>query len=136
MSIIHTPGAPEAIGPYSQGIVHNGLLFTSGQIALDPATGQVACEDIAGQTEQVIRNLGAVLAAAGSGFGKVLKTTCFLSDMADFAAFNAVYERHFTGRPARSCVAAKALTEKQAAIRIANNTPMIGFADFFMILTP
>ncbi len=109
MQVIHTDKAPEAIGPYSQAIVHGGLLYTSGQIAINPATGQVEAADIAGQTEQVMRNLGALLAAAGTSFDKVVKTTCFLADMADFATFNGIYEGYFTGRPARSCVAAKQL---------------------------
>lgn len=109
MQTIHTSQAPEAIGPYSQAIVHGGLLFTSGQIAINPESGQVEADTIEGQTEQVMKNLGALLEAAGTSFDKVVKTTCFLSDMADFAAFNAVYERYFVSRPARSCVAAKQL---------------------------
>ena len=109
MEKIYTPNAPEAIGPYSQAIVTGGLVFTSGQIAINPATGNVEAEGIEAQTEQVCKNLSAVLAAAGSSLDKVVKTVCFLADMADFAAFNAVYGRYFTGKPARSCVAAKAL---------------------------
>lgn len=109
MKTIHTNRAPEAIGPYSQAIVHGGLLFTSGQIAINPESGRVEADAIEGQTEQVMKNLGALLEAAGTSFDKVVKTTCFLSDMADFAAFNAVYERYFVSRPARSCVAAKQL---------------------------
>ncbi len=109
LNVIHTNNAPEAIGPYSQAIVCNGMLFTSGQIALNPTNGQVEADTIEGQTEQVMRNLGALLEAAGTGFDKVVKTTCFLRDMGDFAAFNGVYAQYFTGKPARSCVAAKQL---------------------------
>ncbi len=109
MKTIHTPHAPEAIGPYSQAVVHGGFLFTSGQIAINPASGRVEADAIEGQAEQVMKNLAALLEAAGSSFGKVVKTTCFLSDMADFAVFNGIYERYFVGRPARSCVAAKEL---------------------------
>ena len=109
MQIIHTEKAPEAIGPYSQAMLAGGLLFTSGQIAINPASGTVEAETIEGQAEQVMKNLGALLEAAGSGFDRVVKTTCFLADMGDFAAFNAVYERYFTGRPARSCVAVRQL---------------------------
>lgn len=109
MKTIHTPHAPEAIGPYSQAVVHGGFLFTSGQIAINPASGRVEADAIEGQAEQVMKNLAALLEAAGSSFGKVVKTTCFLSDMADFAVFNSIYERYFVGRPARSCVAAKEL---------------------------
>lgn len=109
MQTIHTNHAPEAIGPYSQAIAHGGLLFTSGQIAINPESGQVEADTIERQTEQVMKNLGALLEAAGTSFDRVLKTTCFLSDMADFAAFNAVYERYFVSRPARSCVAARQL---------------------------
>ena len=100
MQIIHTEKAPEAIGPYSQAMLAGGLLFTSGQIAINPESGTVEAETIEGQAE---------LEAAGSGFDRVVKTTCFLADMGDFAAFNAVYERYFTGRPARSCVAGRQL---------------------------
>lgn len=109
MQVLHTDKAPEAIGPYSQAMITGGLLFTSGQIAINPATGAVEADSIEGQTEQVMKNLGALLEAAGSSFGRVVKTTCFLADMGDFAAFNTIYERYFTGRPARSCVAAKQL---------------------------
>ncbi len=109
MKTIHTDHAPAAIGPYSQAIVSGGLVFTSGQIALDPASGEVRATTIEAQTEQVCRNLGAVLTAAGTDFDRVVKTTCYLADMADFAAFNAVYGRYFTSRPARSCVAVKTL---------------------------
>ena len=109
MQIIHTEKAPEAIGPYSQAMLAGGLLFTSGQIAINPESGPVEAATLEGQAEQVMKNLGALLEAAGSGFDRVVKTTCFLADMGDFAAFNAVYERYFTGRPARSCVAVRQL---------------------------
>lgn len=109
MKPIHTHLAPAAIGPYSQAIVSGNLLFTSGQIPLDPVSGEVVGETIEEQAEQICKNLKAVLAAAGSDLEKVVKTTCFLSDMKDFAAFNAVYARYFTGKPARSCVAVKTL---------------------------
>ena len=107
--IIYTKNAPDAIGPYSQGIVTGGLLFTSGQIAINPATGAVEAATIEEQTEQVCKNLGALLAAAGTSYEKVVKTTCFLADMGDFAAFNAVYGKYFVSKPARSCVAVKTL---------------------------
>lgn len=106
---VHTNNAPEAIGPYSQAITAGNLVFTSGQIAINPANGQVEAEGIEAQTKQVCENLKAVLTAAGSDLSKVIKTTCFLADMADFAAFNAVYGEYFISKPARSCVAAKAL---------------------------
>ena len=106
---IYTKNAPEAIGPYSQAILFNELLFSSGQIPVDPATGEVVQGDITAQAEQVMKNVGAVLAEAGTDFETVIKTTCFLSDMGDFAAFNEVYGRYFTEKPARSCVAVKAL---------------------------
>ena len=109
MKKIQTSCAPEAIGPYTQAIVAGGLVFTSGQIAIDPVDGQVHATTIEAQTEQVCKNLSAVLTAAGSSLEHTVKTTCFLSDMADFAAFNAVYGAYFTSKPARSCVAAKAL---------------------------
>lgn len=109
MKQISTDKAPAAIGPYSQGFVSGNILFSAGQIALDPATGEVVGEDITAQTEQVMKNLGAILEAAGSSYEKTLKTTCFLADMADFAAFNEVYGKYFTGKPARSCVAVKTL---------------------------
>lgn len=109
MKQIHTDKAPAAIGPYSQGYISNGLFFTSGQIALDPATGAVVGQDIAAQTQQVMRNLAALLEAAGTDFTKVIKTTCFLADMGDFAVFNEIYAQYFTGKPARSCVAVKTL---------------------------
>ena len=106
---IHTDKAPAAIGPYSQAMKVNGMLFTSGQIPVDPATGEIAGSDITAQATQVCENLSAVLAEAGTGFENVIKTTCFLADMADFAAFNAVYEKYFVSKPARSCVAVKQL---------------------------
>lgn len=106
---IYTPDAPEAIGPYSQAIVAGNLVFTSGQIPIDPKTGTISAVTIEAQTEQVCRNIKAVLEASGSSLEKVVKTVCFLSDMADFAAFNGVYAKYFTGKPARSCVAVKTL---------------------------
>ncbi len=108
MNVLETKNAPGAIGPYSQGYEVNGFVFTSGQIPVDPASGQVPA-GIAAQAEQSCKNVGAILAAAGTGFEKVLKTTCFLADMGDFAAFNEVYARFFTSKPARSCVAVKEL---------------------------
>ena len=108
-TIISTPNAPAAIGPYSQAIRCGDMIYTSGQIPLDPATGAVVGDEIRTQAEQVMRNLSAVLTAAGSSLEKAVKTTCFLSDMADFAAFNEVYAAYFTTNPARSCVAVKAL---------------------------
>lgn len=109
MNIIETKNAPAAIGPYSQAIVTDGMIYTSGQIPLLPETGALLEGGIVEQTEQVIKNLSAVLEAAGSDLTKVVKTTCFLQNMGDFAAFNAVYEKHFTGKPARSCVEVAAL---------------------------
>ena len=106
---IATEKAPAAIGPYSQAIVCGDMVFTSGQIAIDPAVGDIVAKDIVGQTEQVMQNLTAVLAAAGTTMANAIKTTCFLADIADFAAFNGVYGKYFTEKPARSCVAAKAL---------------------------
>lgn len=108
MKALQTTKAPGAIGPYSQGFEVNGFVYTSGQIPVDPATGEIP-EGIAAQAEQSCKNVGAILEAAGVGFEQVFKTTCFLADMADFAAFNAVYAEYFTGHPARSCVAVKAL---------------------------
>ena len=108
-TVIATPNAPAAIGPYSQAIVCGNMLYTSGQIPLDPATGAVVGDNIRDQAEQVMKNLSAVLAAAGTSFANAVKTTCFLADMADFAAFNEVYATYFTSNPARSCVAVKAL---------------------------
>ena len=109
MEKIYTKNAPDAIGPYSQAVKCGNLLFTSGQIAIDPATSTVEATDIVGQTEQVCKNLSAVLEAAGTTMERVVKTTCFLSDMADFAAFNEVYAKYFVSKPARSCVAVKTL---------------------------
>ncbi len=106
---IETTNAPKAIGPYSQAMIYNGIVYTSGQIAIDPATGKVEADDIGGQTQRVLENLKAVLQAAGSSPAHALKTTCFLKDMSDFARFNAVYETVFTGKPARSCVAVREL---------------------------
>ncbi|MBE7078798.1 MAG: RidA family protein [Clostridiales bacterium] len=106
---VSTDKAPAAIGPYSQAIVCGDMVFTSGQIPINPATGNVEAEGITAQAEQVMQNLGAVLNAAGTGFEKAVKTTCFLADMGDFAAFNAVYAKYFTTNPARSCVAVKTL---------------------------
>ena len=109
MKLIHTEKAPAAIGPYSQAFITGSLLITSGQIPVDPATGEIAGTTIESQAEQVMKNLGAVLEAAGTKFENVVKTTCFLADMGDFAAFNDVYGKYFTGKPARSCVAVKSL---------------------------
>ena len=106
---ISTSLAPAAIGPYTQAIVCGNLVFTSGQIALDPQSGVVVSDTIEGQTEQVCKNIGQVLKAAGSSFDKAIKTTCFLADMSDFAAFNEIYGNYFTSKPARSCVAVKTL---------------------------
>lgn len=108
-SIVSTDKAPAAVGPYSQAIKSGGLLFCSGQISIDPATGGLTGDDIKSQTEQVMKNISAVLAAAGATFSDVVKTTCFLADIEDFAKFNAVYAKYFTGKPARSCVTAAAL---------------------------
>lgn len=108
MNVLETKNAPGAIGPYSQGYEVNGLVFTSGQIPVDPATGEVPA-GIAAQAEQSCKNVGAILESAGAGFDKVFKTTCFLADMGDFAAFNEVYAKYFTSKPARSCVAVKDL---------------------------
>ena len=109
MKKISTDKAPAAIGPYSQGIIAGGFLFASGQIPINPASGQVEAEGIEAQTEQVMKNVGALLEEAGTDYTKVVKTTCFLADMDDFGAFNAVYEKYFTEKPARSCVAVKKL---------------------------
>ena len=108
MKVIATEKAPGAIGPYSQGYAVNGMIYTSGQIPVNPATGEIP-EGIAAQAEQSCKNVGAILEAAGSSYEKVVKTTCFLADMDDFAAFNEVYARYFTEKPARSCVAVKTL---------------------------
>ena len=109
MQKIATDKAPAAIGPYSQAVVVNGMLFTSGQIAIDPAVGDIVAKDVEGQTEQVMQNLKAVLEEAGSSTAKTIKTLCFLTDMGNFAAFNEVYAKYFTEKPARSCVAVSAL---------------------------
>ena len=108
MKVISTTKAPGAIGPYSQGFIVNGFVYTSGQIPVDPANGEVP-EGIAAQAEQSCKNVGAILEAAGAGFENVFKTTCFLADMGDFAAFNEVYAKYFVSKPARSCVAVKTL---------------------------
>lgn len=106
---LHTENAPAAIGPYSQAKIVGGILYASGQIAINPASGEVEAETIEGQTEQVCKNIGEILKAAGSDFNKVIKTTCFLKNMSDFATFNGIYGTFFTSKPARSCVAAAAL---------------------------
>lgn len=108
-NVIYTKNAPDAIGPYSQAIVTGNLVFTSGQIAINPATGNVEATTIEAQTEQVCKNVGEILKAVGTSFDKVVKTVCFLADMGDFAAFNAVYGNYFVSKPARSCVAVKTL---------------------------
>ena len=110
--VVYTKNAPDAIGPYSQAIKAGNLVFTSGQIAINPASGAVEATTIEAQTEQVCKNLGEVLKAAGTSFDKVVKTVCFLADMGDFAAFNAVYGKYFVSKPARSCVAVKSLPKK------------------------
>ena len=109
MEKVYTKNAPEAIGPYSQAVKCGNMLFTSGQIAINPETNAVEATNIEGQAEQIMKNLAAVLAAAGSDLSLAIKTTCYLADMADFAAFNEVYAKYFTGKPARSCVAVKTL---------------------------
>jgi 2-iminobutanoate/2-iminopropanoate deaminase len=109
MKVVYTDKAPAAIGPYSQAILIKDLLFTSGQIPVDPATGEIKGEGIAEQAEQVMKNLGEVLREAGTSFENAVKTTCFLADMGDFAAFNEVYAKYFVNKPARSCVAVKTL---------------------------
>ena len=115
MKFISTDKAPGAIGPYSQAVITGNLLFTSGQIAINPATGEVESDTIQGQTEQIMNNLGALLEAAGSSYAKTVKTTCFLADMNDFAAFNEIYGKYFTEKPARSCVAVKTLPKNVLA---------------------
>jgi len=112
MKTIATKNAPAAIGPYSQAYAANGFLFTSGQVPLNPQTGEIVGSSIAEQAEQSCRNIGAILEAAGTDFSKVIKTTCFLADMKDFAAFNAVYEKYFVSKPARSCVAVRELPKQ------------------------
>ena len=109
MEVVYTKNAPDAIGPYSQAIKTNGLVFTSGQIAINPATGNVEADTIEGQTEQVMQQLKNLLEASDSSLEKAVKTVCFLADMNDFGAFNAIYGKYFTGKPARSCVAVKTL---------------------------
>lgn len=109
MNVISTENAPKAIGPYSQGMTTGNLVFVSGQIPVNPASGKIEAEGIEGQAEQSCKNVKAVLEAAGSSLDKVVKTTCLLSDLADFAAFNAVYEKYFTSKPARACFAVKAI---------------------------
>ena len=109
MKIIETKKAPAAVGPYSQAVEINGLLFASGQIAINPEVGKIISADIEGQAEQCCKNIGAILNEAGVDFSSVVKTTCFLADIADFKKFNEVYAKYFIGKPARSCVAVKAL---------------------------
>lgn len=109
MKKINTEKAPAAIGPYSQGIIVNNMLYTSGQIPIDPETGEIKGSDITEQAEQVMKNISAILEEAGTTFKNVVKTTCFLDDMSDFASFNLVYEKYFTEKPARSCVAVQQL---------------------------
>ena len=109
MKVVYTDKAPAAIGPYSQAMILNGVLFTSGQIPVDPATGEISGVTIETQAEQVMKNLAEVLKEAGTGFENVVKTTCFLADMGDFAKFNEVYAKYFVNKPARSCVAVKTL---------------------------
>ena len=109
MKVVYTDKAPAAIGSYSQAMILNGVLFTSGQIPVDPATGEISGDTIETQAEQVMKNLAEVLKEAGTGFENVVKTTCFLADMGDFAKFNEVYAKYFVNKPARSCVAVKTL---------------------------
>lgn len=109
MKVVYTEKAPAAIGPYSQAMILNGVLFTSGQIPVNPATGEINGDTIETQAEQVMKNLGEVLKEAGSSFEKAVKTTCFLADMGDFVKFNEVYAKYFVNKPARSCVAVKTL---------------------------
>ena len=109
MKVVATEKAPKALGPYSQGYIHNGILYSAGQIAINPATDAIEADTIEGQTEQVCKNLGEILKAAGTDFEHVLKTTCFVADMGGFAAFNEGYAKYFTSKPARSCVAVKPL---------------------------
>ena len=109
MKVVYTEKAPAAIGPYSQAMILNGVLFTSGQIPVNPATGEINGDTIETQAEQVMKNLGELLKEAGSSFEKAVKTTCFLADMGDFAKFNEVYAKYFVNKPARSCVAVKTL---------------------------
>jgi len=115
MEKIYTKTAPDAIGPYSQAVVSNGMVYTSGQIAINPASGNVEADTIEGQTEQIMKNLGEVLKASGASFETAVKTTCFIADMADFGKFNEIYGKYFTGKPARSCVAVKQLPKNVLA---------------------
>jgi len=115
MEIISTNNAPQAVGPYSQAVLVNGTLYASGQIALDPETQKMVENDIVAQTERICKNIEGVLKAAGMGFENVVKTTCFFADMADFGTFNGIYEKYFISKPARSCVAAKALPKNALA---------------------
>lgn len=109
IKIISTQSAPSAIGPYSQAVVCGGMVYISGQIAINPLTNTIDTGDIVGQTEQIMKNLGEILKAAGSSFDKAVKTTCFLADMSHFAVFNEIYGKYFTSKPARSCVAVRTL---------------------------
>lgn len=112
MKVVATDKAPKALGPYSQGYIHNGMFYSAGQIPINPETDAIEGTSIEGQTEQVCKNLAAVLDAAGSSFDNVIKTTCFLANMEDFSAFNEVYAKYFVSKPARSCVAVKTLPKK------------------------
>lgn len=112
---IYTDKAPEAVGPYSQAVVYNGLVYTSGQIAINPETNSIEATDIKGQAEQIMKNLGEVLKSANSSFENAIKTVCFIADMNDFGAFNEVYAKYFTSKPARSCVAVKTLPKNVLA---------------------
>ena len=115
MEKVYTKTAPDAIGPYSQAVVSNGMVYTSGQIAINPASGNVEADTIEGQTAQIMKNLGEVLKASGASFETAVKTTCFLADMGDFAKFNEIYGKYFTSKPARSCVAVKTLPKNVLA---------------------
>ncbi|MGN0579832.1 MAG: RidA family protein [Ruminococcus sp.] len=115
MTKVHTDKAPAAVGPYSQAVISGNLVYTSGQIAINPETNDIECEDIKGQTHQIMKNLGEVLKEAGSSFEKAVKTTCYLAYMDDFAAFNEIYAEYFTTKPARSCVAVKTLPKNVLA---------------------
>lgn len=125
---VQTKNAPAAIGPYSQGMITGNLIFTSGQIAIDPATGEIVGSDITEQAEQVMRNLGAILQAAGADYTDTVKTTCFLANMNDFAAFNEVYGKYFINKPARSCVAVKTLPKNVLCeVEVIADLSMAGF---------
>ncbi len=115
MKKVYTDKAPQAIGPYSQAVISGGLIYTSGQIAIDPAVGEVTAKDIEGQTHQIMKNLGEILKSVGASYDNIIKTTCFLADMGDFAAFNEIYAQYITGKPARSCVAVKTLPKNVLA---------------------